>query len=295
MFVLYFLSSDISGLFIPEYCGCGGCTEAKWNEGKFCEKPNKDYPQFMMFDPFRDCHTQMKETDTYLKTKELERKFRVYSLSVWQKLVCEVKEASDTPQRNIEELIAQCCVRLPLPKQISCIAELSHYFDEMRVSWFNFEPVQCLAQCLSQDVVCTWEQYSSTFQHYCSQRKLKEYSGIRFCESSEYVFILEIDESVNQMMVSEIPNLCAGLCRIFDCQAVSLHLVEEGLGQINHLALSFCYCFEGYADKFTKFSSFAQVTALENFRVVRLKDRNGAFNHHIQVNHYEHACITALL
>ena len=277
-------------MFISELCGCGGCTEEEWIKGKSCDRPNKEYPQFMMLDPFRDCHTQMKETEIYLETKELERKFRVVSLSVWQKLICEVKVASDKPQKNIEELIAQCRVHLPLPPQISCIAELSHYFNETRVSWFNFEPVQCLARCLSQDVVCTWEQYSSLFQECCAQRKLKEYDGILFCELSEHVFVLEIDESVNQMMVSEIPYLCACLCHTFDCRAVNLHLVKD-LEQINHLTLSFCYCFEGYADKFTELSSFTQVTALENFRVVRLKDRNGAFNHDIQVNHYEHACI----
>ena len=292
-FVLDFPSCDISELFIFEMCGCGNCSEQDWFEGRFCERPNKDYPHFMMLDPFRDCHTHNKETEIYLETRELEKKFRVYSLSVWQKLICEVK-ASKNPQRNIEKLITQCRVHLPLPPQISCIAELTHYFNETRVSWFNFEPVQCLAQCLSQDFVCTWEQYSSLFQECCSQRKLKEYSGILLCESSEHVFILEIDESVNQMMVSEIPGLCACLCHTFDCRAVNLHLVKD-LKQVNHLALSFCYCFDDYADKFTEFSSFTQVTALENFRAVRLKDRNGAFNHDIQVNHYKHACIIYFL
>ena len=290
--VLYFILDFLCELFFPELCDCGGCTEDYWIEGKFCERPNKDYPQCIMFDPFRDCHTHILEREIYLETRELEKKFRVYSLSVWQKLISEVRVARDKPQRNIEELITQCRVHLPLPPQISCIAELSYYFNETRVSWFNWEPVQCLAQCLSQEVVCIWQQYSSLFQQYCSQRKLKEYSGILFCESSEHVFILEIDESVNQMMVSEIPDLCACLCHTFDCQAVNLHIVQDlAVEQVNHLALSFCYCFEGYADKFTKFRSFAQVTALEKFRVVRLKDRNGAFNHDIQVNDYEQACI----
>ena len=273
-------------------CGCGGCTEKELVEGKFCERPNKDYPQCIMCDPFRDCHTHIKETKIYSETRELEKKFRVYVLSVWQKLIYEVKVASDKPERSIEELIAQYCVHLSSPPKISCIADLSQYFNKTRVSWFNFEPVHCIAQCLSQDVVYTREQYSSLFQKCCSQRKLIEYSGIPFCESSEHVFVLEIDESVNQMMVSEIPDICACLSHTFDCQAVNLHLVQDlATEQINHLALSFCYCFDDYADKFTKFKSFTQVSALQKFRAVRLKDRNGAFNHDIQVNHYEHACI----
>ena len=262
-------------MFISGLCGCGSCTEENWVEGIFCERPSKDFPQFMTFDPFRDCHTQMKETDIYSKTKEIEKKFRVYSLSVWQKLVT---------NPNIDDLIAQCHVHLQLPPQISCIAELSHYFNEMRVSWFNFEPVQCLAQCLSQDVVCTWEQYSSLFQECCSQQKLREYDGILFCESSDHVFVLEIDESDNQMTVSEIPDLRVCLSRIFHCQRINLHLVCQE--QINHLALSFCYCSDDYVDKFSKLG-FEQVVALRKFRIVRLKDRNGSFfPHDIQVNHY---------
>ena len=280
-------------MFISELCGCGNCTEQEWVKGRFCERPNKDYPQCIMFDPFRDCHTHILESGIYLETRELETKFRVYSLSVWQKLKSEVKVAGDKSQRNIEELITQCRVHLPLPTQISCIAELRHYFNETRVSWFNFEPVQCLAQCLSQDVVCTWDQYSSLFQKYCSQRKLKECDGILFCELSEHVFVLEIDESVNQMMVSEIPHLCTCLCHTFDCKVVNLHLVKY-LEQINHLALSFCYCSDGYADKFTKITSFAKV-ALVKFGVVKLEDRNGAFDHNFQVNHYENACIIIIL
>ena len=280
-FVLDFLSCDTSGLFISELCGCGSCTAEEWVEGNFCEKPNRDYPQFIMFDPFRDCHTHIKETEIYLETREIEKKFRVYSLSVWQRLICEVKVGIDESQKNVEEIITQCRTCLPLLPQISCIAELSHYFNETRVSWFNFEPLQLLASCLSQEVVCAWEQYSSIFQECCSQRKLREYSGILFCESSEHVFVLEMDESSNdEMTVSQIPDLCACLCRILSCPAVNLHLVHE---QINHLLLSFCYCFEGYLEKFG-IMSLKQLADLDQLRIVSLRDKNGSFDYNIQVN-----------
>ena len=72
-------------------CGCGGCTEEQWIEGLFCEKSNKDYPHFMMLDPFRDCHAQIKKTEIYFEAREMEKKFRVCCLRVWQKLICDVK------------------------------------------------------------------------------------------------------------------------------------------------------------------------------------------------------------
>ena len=180
----------------------------------------------------------------------------------------------DKSQRNIGELIDQYRVHLPLLPQISCVTELTHYFNETRVSWFNYEPVHCLAQCLSQEVVCSWNQYGSVFQQRCSQRRLREYDGIPFCESSEHIFVLEIDESVDQMMVSQIPRLCSCLCRILSCPAVYLHLVQE---QKDHLALWFCYCYEDYLKTFHALIP-EQLVDLKEFRVVRLKDRKNSFN-----------------
>ena len=86
MFVLDFCED-----FISELCGSGGCTEEQWIEGLFCEKSNKDYPQFMMLDPFRDCHAQIKEKEIYFEAREIEKNFRVCCLRVWQKFICDVK------------------------------------------------------------------------------------------------------------------------------------------------------------------------------------------------------------
>ena len=121
-----------------------------------------------------------------------------------------------------------------------------------------------------------WEEYVQHFKKYCSERNLKEYSGIFFNEEIDNIFILEIDEHYHNMKLSEIPYLRDSLICVLGCDAISVHLVAVKKGS---LLLSFCYCFDDYIIKFQNLTQ-RQLKSLAEIKVCRitsLKDKHNQF------------------
>ena len=202
-------------------CGCGTCTIKDWKQGRRCEKPNTEkYPKFMLLNPNQSIaarfhHTLSEENELYAMTADIDEKFRVCSCKTWSSLKCEVEGYEDRkrrgPKQDIVMELRTTYFQLLMPIHVTSIEELNDLFSKIRVLWFNFEPIHYIATIRLGDlypkVIQMWEDYVCHFRKYCSERYLKEYSGILFNEESDNVFILEIDECFYEMKLSDIPLL----------------------------------------------------------------------------------------
>ena len=195
---------DPLSMYQHEMCGCGTCTIIDWKQGKRCKKPNtEEYPKFVLLNPnhkiasqFR--HTLSEQNELYVKTKDIEEKFRASSCKTWCSLKFEVEGRGQRkrrgPKQYISDIAMELCTyfQLPMALHVTNIQELNDLFSKIRVSWFNFEPIHFIATRrlgdLYPDVIRMWDDYVQHFNKYCSERNLKEYSSILFNEENDNIF-----------------------------------------------------------------------------------------------------------
>ena len=284
-------NDDPLSMYPHEMCGCGSCTIFDWKQGRRCEKPNTEkYPKFVLLNPNQSIaarfdHTLSEENELYAMTTDIDERFRKCSVKTWSSLRCEVEgygaRKRRGPKQDISDIVMELRIyfQLPMPINVTSIEELNDLFSKIRVSWFNFKPIHYIATSrlgdLYPEVIQMWEEYVQHFKKYCSERNLKEYSGILFNEESDNVFILEIGECYYKMKLSDIPLLRDSIICVIGCRAISVHLVAVGTGS---LLLAFCYCCDDYINKFNltpkQLKSLAEVKVC---RITSIRDKHNQF------------------
>ena len=277
-----------------ESCGCGECTITRMIQGE-CPKPVKNlYPDLLLLNRGHSLSSQLQRSlcntsEARSATIKLERKFKTcYSQTIQQlehlvtrnrfpkrvnKLTCKTifsRLINEFPVQN-----PTCDYRL----RLNDFDSLEDYLRiELKISWFNFRPIQKLAECFlsskpeQAELQKQWSGYIELFQEYCTNRNLKDVVKTLFNSESDSVFMIHVDEAYKDIKVCEIAYFRETLEYIFDISVCSLHLVAVEGGSVY---MFFSYHHE-YLNKFQNLS-LRQLSMLSRCNILTLKDTQNRF------------------
>ena len=148
---------------------------------------------------------------------------------------------------------------------------------ELRISWFNFRPIQRLAEWFLRkpeqaDLQKQWSEYIELFRDYCTNRNLKDVVKTLFNSESDSVFVIHVDEAYKDIKVCEIAYFRETLEYVFDISVCSLQLVAVEGGSV-YMFFSYHY---KYLNKFQNLS-LRQLSMLSRCNVLTLKDTQNRF------------------
>ena len=277
-----------------EFCGCEECTITRMIRGEKCTNPKKDwYPDLLLLNRGHSLSSQLHRSlsntsEARSATINLERKYKAcYSQTIhrlkhlvnrnhfsklFNRLTCKT-----IFNRLINEFTVQnptCDYRLRLNKFDS----LEDYLKiELKISWFNFRPIQKLAEWFlskpqQADLQNQWNGYIELFQDYCTNRNLKDVVKTLFNSESDSVFVIHVDDAYKDIKVCEIASFRETLEYVFDISVCALHLVAVEGGSVY---MFFSYHHE-HLNKFQNLS-LRQLSMLSRCNILTLKDTQNHF------------------
>ena len=290
-----------------ESCGCGECTITRMIQGE-CPKPTKNsYPDLLLLNRGHSLSSQLyrslsNTSEARSATIKLERKFNTCYSQTIQRLKHLItrnhflKLVNNLTCKTIfNRLINEFPVQNPTYNYslwLNDFDSLRNYLQiELKTSWFNFRPIQRLAECfLSKpkqgDLQKQWSEYIELFRDYCTNRNLKDVVKTLFNSESESVFMIHVDDAYKNIKVCEIAYFRETLEYVFDISVCSLHLVAVEGGSV-------CIFFSYHHEHLNKFQnlSLRQLSMLSRCNVLTLKDTQNRFAyeniHNYKVFHHK--------
>ena len=185
-----------------------------------------------------------------VETDRIARSFQILSLDTWRHLKL-------LDEAMISEMVFDFSIWLRnSPLMDSGMRGLSSLCHDLRVSWFNFNPLHFLAKQylfpLYPNVESNWSNYCAVFKEYCSNRHLADYIDVFFKVENRNIFLLEIDERYDKFTLADVENFRKSLSTAIGIPAVSLHLVTV---KKKCLLIYFYYCYSDYLTRFKSLSS----------------------------------------
>ena len=291
-------------LFLRQMCGCGKCTVDDWMQGRLCPQRRKEYyPKFILLQ--RDSprvSTLVKpnlgiDIKLQAQTENVIAIFKSCYFLTMENLYREVNGYWYGRRRRIPIVIddvvrlLQNRLGLPVPQDIVGVDDLNHYLKSIRVSWFNFKPIALISKVFLNpfypEVHKKWIEYYHHFHEYCYQRNLRECAGILFNNENDNIFILQIDETYYNMMLSDISGLRDSLCYVLGCNELSVHLLGISPGS---LLLVFCYCADDYHSRFQQLTR-EQLTCLADLKICKVLSLRDIENHFVYSNIQNTVCL----
>ena len=292
--LLFLLKADVKKamLFkedsICQVCGCGDCTVKDWIQGNPCSSPTKDrYPDFILLDPSKQTHRPRSLQERNIlrgETKKLFEKFKKCSMMTWQCLIKEIKGVGSRENLDVDTIVSPFFPEVInfSPSRAPTVADLRDILKQLRVSWYNFTPIFSIAkEHLMEkypEVKESWEDYCSTFEDYCKNRRISDCADMPFSEEADdNVFILTVDDMYNDIRLSDIQGLRDSLCHVLDVPSASVHLVAV---RVESVHLYFVYCLDDYITRFTLTAhQKQQLAALIPYEIISLTDTMNRFGY----------------
>ena len=278
-----------------ESCGCGECTITRMIQGEKCTKPVKYlYPDLLLLNRGHSLSSQLHRSlsntsEARSATIKLERKFKnCYSQTIQQ--LKHLVKRNRFPKLSkrltckiiFNRLINEFPVQNPTydySLRLNDFGSLEDYLRiELKISWFNFIPIQRLAECFlssmpeQADLQKQWSEYIELFQDYCTNRNLKDVVKTLFNSESDSVFMIHVDDAYKDIKVCEITYFRETLEYVFDISVCSLHLVAVEGGSV-------CIFFSYHHEHLSKFQnlSLRQLSMLSRCNILTLKDTQNRF------------------
>ena len=286
-------------LFLPQMCRCGKCTVIDWMQGRLClERGIEYFPKFILLPRHSPILSTLSNCNVTLQaeTEEVIKAFTLCCFLTMENLHLEVNGSLYERKRwiplPIDEIVRLLQNRLGLhvPQEIASFQQLNNYLQSIRVSWFNFKPIALISKvflnALYPELHKKWLEYFYIFYKYCRERRLKDCPGILFNRESDNIFILQVDETYYDMMLSDISCLRDSLCYVLGCNELSVHLLAVSRGS---LLLVFCYCAEDYINRFEL--TREQLTSLANLKICRILELRDFRSHFVYSNIQNTVCL----
>ena len=156
-------------------CDCGECTIGRMIQGDKCTKPGKKwFPGLLLLNRahtsslLSQLHRGIVETgEAYSETEELETKFGRYSTQTLNRLDESVGRKFFGRYRQLtwESVYKKLADRFVESRNLrvdNIISLKAYLLDELRISWFNFLPVQKIAEWFlssQSDLQQNWNEY----------------------------------------------------------------------------------------------------------------------------------------
>ena len=282
-------------------CDCGECTIGRMIQGDKCTKPGKKwFPGLLLLNRahtrslLSQLHRGIVETgEAYSETEELETKFGRYytqtlnrldeSVKIGRKFFGRYRQLTwETVYKKLADRFVESR-NLRVDNIISLKAYLS---DELKISWFNFLPVQKIAEWFlssQSDLQQNWNEYIGLFKGYCTNRNMKDVVKTLFNSDSDNIFMIQVDDVYNNMKVCDIAHFRKTLADIFKIKQTSLHLVAVDYG-------SLCILFSFHYDYLLKFQNLSlfQLYMLSHCNVLTLRDTRNRFEYENIQNYKVH-------
>ena len=268
-------------------------------QGDKCTKPRKKwYPGLLLLNRahtsslLSQLHHGIDEAGkVYSETEKLETKFGRYCTQTLNRLEESVGRKffgryRQLTWKSVYKKLADRFVESRNLRVDNIISLKVYLFDELRISWFNFLPVQKIAEWFlsSQlDLQQKWNEYVKLFKYYCTNRNMKDVVKTLFNSDSENIFMIQVDDVYNNMKVCDIAHFRKTLADIFNIKQTSLHLVAVDCG-------SLCILFSFHYDYLLKFQTLSlfQLYMLSHCNVQTLRDTRNRFEYENIQNYKVH-------
>ena len=238
---------------------------------------NPENPVYSDFAKYEKDYARQKRLCT--ETSYLVGLFTKLSLETWTHLDLIINSQPSTISTMAFKL--GVWLNKPLP-MMSHLHELQVHLHSLRVSWFNFGALFFLVeQFLTTsypDLLSKWKNYLASFKKYCSTRNLKSYTSVFFQVEEQNVFLLEVDECLYNLTLSDIKALSKSLSIALNCPFVCLHLVTVRGGSL------IIYLYYSYSDYLTVFQSLTteqlkMISQIKAYRILSLTDLHNQFRY----------------
>ena len=277
-----------------ESCGCGECTITRMIRGEKCTNPKKDwYPDLLLLNRGHSLSSQLHRSlsntsEARSATMKLERKFKTcysHTIQRLEHLVTRNRFPKRVNKLTCKTIFSRLINEFPVHNptcdyrlRLNDFGSLEDYLKiELRISWFNFRPIQRLAEWFlskpeQADLQKQWSEYIELFQDYCTNRNLKDVVKTLFNSESDSVFMIHVDEAYKDIKVCEIAYFRETLEYVFGISVCSLQLVAVEGGSV---CMFFSYHHK-YLNKFQNLS-LRQLSMLSRCNVLTHKDTQNCF------------------